>query len=108
MNSSKVCSWTDLLPCFCCHGYLTDLTVSSRIFAGYSGSHAAVVGSVVVTNLATGKRCGGWDSAEVGENKFPSSYAYVLPPFRTSPYPTWLKSSFTCQPSCIVFIDTFY
>jgi len=24
-----------------------------------------VVGSVVVTNLATGKRCGGWDSAEV-------------------------------------------
>ncbi|KAK7386530.1 hypothetical protein VNO78_26826 [Psophocarpus tetragonolobus] len=32
---------------------------------GYSGSHAAVVGSVVVTNLATGKRCGGWDSAEV-------------------------------------------
>ncbi|WVZ26672.1 hypothetical protein V8G54_005216 [Vigna mungo] len=44
---------------------LTDLTASSRIFAGYSGSHAAVVGSVVVTNLATGKRCGGWDSAEV-------------------------------------------
>ncbi|ESW28039.1 hypothetical protein PHAVU_003G253800 [Phaseolus vulgaris] len=32
---------------------------------GYSGSHAAVVGSVVVTNLATGKRVGGWDSAEV-------------------------------------------
>ncbi|RDX70858.1 Maf-like protein [Mucuna pruriens] len=32
---------------------------------GYSGSHAAVVGSVVVTNLSTGKRCGGWDSAEV-------------------------------------------
>ncbi|KAK7262860.1 hypothetical protein RJT34_30441 [Clitoria ternatea] len=32
---------------------------------GYSGSHAAVVGSVVVTNLETGKRCGGWDSAEV-------------------------------------------
>ncbi|KAL2333707.1 hypothetical protein Fmac_014920 [Flemingia macrophylla] len=32
---------------------------------GYSGSHAAVIGSVVVTNLVTGKRCGGWDSAEV-------------------------------------------
>ncbi|XP_029129626.1 7-methyl-GTP pyrophosphatase isoform X1 [Cajanus cajan] len=32
---------------------------------GYSGSHAAVVGSVIVTNIATGKRCGGWDSAEV-------------------------------------------
>lgn len=34
-------------------------------FAGYSGSHAAVVGSVLVTNLMTGKRYGGWDSAEV-------------------------------------------
>jgi len=34
-------------------------------FAGYSGSHAAVVGSVVVTNLVTGKRYGGWESAEV-------------------------------------------
>lgn len=32
---------------------------------GYSGSHAAVVGSVLVTNLTTGKRYGGWDSAEV-------------------------------------------
>ncbi|KAL5063802.1 hypothetical protein RYX36_025539 [Vicia faba] len=32
---------------------------------GYSGSHAAVVGSVVVTNLVTGKRYGGWESAEV-------------------------------------------
>ncbi|XP_019421287.1 PREDICTED: maf-like protein DDB_G0281937 isoform X4 [Lupinus angustifolius] len=32
---------------------------------GYSGSHAAVVGSVLVTNLATGKRYGGWESAEV-------------------------------------------
>jgi len=33
-----------------------------------------VVGSVVVTNLATGKRVGGWDSAEVRENKLPSLY----------------------------------
>ncbi|CAJ2635587.1 unnamed protein product [Trifolium pratense] len=32
---------------------------------GYSGSHAAVVGSVVVTNLVTRKRYGGWESAEV-------------------------------------------
>ncbi|AET03922.1 putative inosine triphosphate pyrophosphatase [Medicago truncatula] len=32
---------------------------------GYSGSHAAVVGSVVVTNLVTGKRYGGWEGAEV-------------------------------------------
>ncbi|XP_015579981.2 7-methyl-GTP pyrophosphatase [Ricinus communis] len=32
---------------------------------GYSGSHAAVVGSVLVTNLATGKRKGAWERAEV-------------------------------------------
>ncbi|KAK4259994.1 hypothetical protein QN277_003171 [Acacia crassicarpa] len=32
---------------------------------GYSGGNAAVVGSVLITNLKTGKRCGGWESAEV-------------------------------------------
>ncbi|KAM7520202.1 hypothetical protein LguiB_019164 [Lonicera macranthoides] len=32
---------------------------------GYSGGVAAVVGSVVVTNLATGNRKGGWERAEV-------------------------------------------
>ncbi|KAM6564591.1 hypothetical protein CsatB_024589 [Cannabis sativa] len=32
---------------------------------GYSGSQAAVVGSVLVTNLKTGKRRGGWERAEV-------------------------------------------
>ncbi|GMN22218.1 hypothetical protein TIFTF001_045625 [Ficus carica] len=32
---------------------------------GYSGSQAAVVGSVLVTNLKTGKRKGGWERAEV-------------------------------------------
>ncbi|XP_059457352.1 uncharacterized protein LOC132187165 isoform X2 [Corylus avellana] len=32
---------------------------------GYSGGQAAVVGSVLVTNLKTGKRKGGWDRAEV-------------------------------------------
>ncbi|XVF15763.1 hypothetical protein REPUB_Repub09cG0184300 [Reevesia pubescens] len=32
---------------------------------GYSGGHAAVVGSVLVTNLRTGARKGGWESAEV-------------------------------------------
>ncbi|KAI9113648.1 hypothetical protein K1719_015575 [Acacia pycnantha] len=32
---------------------------------GYSGGSAAVVGSVLITNLKTGKRCGGWESAEV-------------------------------------------
>ncbi|XP_041009261.1 7-methyl-GTP pyrophosphatase-like isoform X6 [Juglans microcarpa x Juglans regia] len=33
---------------------------------GYSGGQAEVVGSVLVTNLKTGKRKGGWDRAEVG------------------------------------------
>lgn len=33
--------------------------------AGYSGGLAAVVGSVLVTNLKTGKRKGGWARAEV-------------------------------------------
>ncbi|KAJ4714407.1 Maf-like protein [Melia azedarach] len=32
---------------------------------GYSGSHAEVVGSVLVSNLQTGKRKGEWDRAEV-------------------------------------------
>ena len=32
---------------------------------GYSGSHVATVGSVVVTNLTTGKRLGSLDKAEV-------------------------------------------
>ncbi|KAB1214570.1 hypothetical protein CJ030_MR5G002496 [Morella rubra] len=32
---------------------------------GYSGGHAMVIGSVLVTNLRTGKRKGGWDKAEV-------------------------------------------
>lgn len=32
---------------------------------GYSGGHAAVVGSVLVTNLKTGIKKGGWDKAEV-------------------------------------------
>ncbi|KAK3224117.1 hypothetical protein Dsin_011142 [Dipteronia sinensis] len=32
---------------------------------GYSGSHAAVVGSIFVCNLKTGTRKGGWDRAEV-------------------------------------------
>ncbi|WRX10465.1 Nucleoside triphosphate pyrophosphatase Maf-like protein - like 1 [Theobroma cacao] len=32
---------------------------------GYSGGHAAVVGSVLVTNLRTGASKGGWERAEV-------------------------------------------
>lgn len=35
------------------------------LVAGYSGSHAEVVGSVLVSNLKTGIRKGGWDRAEV-------------------------------------------
>ncbi|XP_041009287.1 7-methyl-GTP pyrophosphatase-like isoform X1 [Juglans microcarpa x Juglans regia] len=38
---------------------------------GYSGGQAEVVGSVLVTNLKTGKRKGGWDRAEV--------YFYSIP-----------------------------
>ncbi|KAG9135802.1 hypothetical protein Leryth_002528 [Lithospermum erythrorhizon] len=38
---------------------------------GYSGSHGSVVGSIVVTNLTTGKRVGGYDVAEV--------YFYEIP-----------------------------
>jgi hypothetical protein len=44
---------------------ITATFTNKNDFAGYSGSHAAVVGSVVVTNLVTGKRYGGWESAEV-------------------------------------------
>lgn len=42
-----------------------NLTVISLWVAGYSGGQAAVVGSVLVTNLKTGKRRGGWERAEV-------------------------------------------
>lgn len=42
-----------------------DLMVTSLWIAGYSGGQAEVVGSVLVTNLKTGKRKGGWDRAEV-------------------------------------------
>ncbi|KAK6150927.1 hypothetical protein DH2020_015859 [Rehmannia glutinosa] len=34
-------------------------------FTDYSGGSAKVVGSVLVTNLVTGSRKGGWESAEV-------------------------------------------
>lgn len=42
-----------------------NLMVTSLWVAGYSGGQAAVVGSVLVTNLKTGKRRGGWERAEV-------------------------------------------
>ncbi|KAJ4851467.1 hypothetical protein Tsubulata_014136 [Turnera subulata] len=38
---------------------------------GYSGSHAAVVSSALVTNLTTGKRKGGWERAEVYFHEIP-------------------------------------
>ncbi|XP_077231418.1 uncharacterized protein LOC143864374 [Tasmannia lanceolata] len=36
-----------------------------QFIKGYSGGHAATVGSVFVTNLKTGSRRGGWDKAEI-------------------------------------------
>ncbi|CAL5326370.1 unnamed protein product [Camellia sinensis] len=39
---------------------------------GYSGGSATVVGSVLVTNLKTGTRKGGWDSAEVYFHDIPN------------------------------------
>ncbi|XP_022985342.1 maf-like protein DDB_G0281937 [Cucurbita maxima] len=36
-----------------------------KFIKGYSGSHASVVGSILITNLKTGTRKGGWEEAEV-------------------------------------------
>ncbi|CAK9152406.1 unnamed protein product [Ilex paraguariensis] len=36
-----------------------------QFIKGYSGGHVSVVGSVIVSNLTTGGRKGGWDKAEV-------------------------------------------
>ncbi|CAN1173142.1 7-methyl-GTP pyrophosphatase [Linum perenne] len=41
------------------------------VYTGYSGGHAGVVGSVLVTNLATGSKKGGWESAEVYFHEIP-------------------------------------
>ncbi|KAF5204113.1 Maf-like protein [Thalictrum thalictroides] len=38
---------------------------------GYSGGHAATVGSVLVTNLKTGTRKGGWDKVEIYFDEIP-------------------------------------
>ncbi|CAN1835681.1 7-methyl-GTP pyrophosphatase [Linum perenne] len=38
----------------------------------YSGSHAATVGSVLVTNLKTGVRKGGWDRVEIYFHEIPN------------------------------------
>lgn len=45
--------------------YYLALMVTCQWVAGYSGSHGAVVSSVLISNLKTGKRKGGWDRAEV-------------------------------------------
>lgn len=39
---------------------------------GYSGYHAAVVGSVLVTNLSTGTKQGAWERAEVYFHEIPN------------------------------------
>ncbi|KAI9165812.1 hypothetical protein LWI28_020890 [Acer negundo] len=43
----------------------SDQEEAREFIKGYSGSHAAVVGSVFVCNLKTGTKKGGWDKAEV-------------------------------------------
>lgn len=45
--------------------------------AGYSGGHVSTVGSVLVTNLKTGRRYGGLDKAEVRLKKFVNVF-YML------------------------------
>lgn len=43
-----------------------------QFIKGYSGRHATVVGSVLVTNLVTGTRKGEWDRAEVYFHDIPN------------------------------------
>ncbi|CAN1255676.1 7-methyl-GTP pyrophosphatase [Linum perenne] len=47
------------------------ITADTVVYTGYSGGHAGVVGSVLVTNLATGSKKGGWESAEVYFHEIP-------------------------------------
>ncbi|XP_010557922.1 PREDICTED: maf-like protein DDB_G0281937 [Tarenaya hassleriana] len=49
----------------------TSKEEAREFIRGYSGSHGAVVGSVLVTNLKTGVRKGGWDKAEVYFHEIP-------------------------------------
>ncbi|CAM8884547.1 unnamed protein product [Rhodiola kirilowii] len=42
-----------------------------KFIKDYSGSHGTVVGSVLVTNLRTGYKKGGWESAEVYFHEIP-------------------------------------
>ena len=41
-----------------------------KFIQGYSQSHAATIGSVLVTNVKTGTRREGWDKSEVITNFF--------------------------------------
>ncbi|XP_059623654.1 uncharacterized protein LOC132266702 isoform X2 [Cornus florida] len=43
-----------------------------QFIKGYSGGHASVVGSVLVINLRTGTRKGGWERAEVYFHDIPA------------------------------------
>ncbi|CAI0549002.1 unnamed protein product, partial [Linum tenue] len=47
------------------------LALSLLLLAGYSGGHAAVVGSILVTNLNTGSRRVTWERAEVYFHEIP-------------------------------------
>ncbi|PKA50391.1 hypothetical protein AXF42_Ash013480 [Apostasia shenzhenica] len=49
----------------------SDKDEAREFIKGYSEGHAATVGFVLVTNLKTGARRGGWDKAEVSFRKIP-------------------------------------
>lgn len=72
-NSSKVCYFVDF-ELFNNMLYLTfgcPVVLDKHILhSGYSESHAATIGSVLVTNVKTGARREGWDKTEV-LSKFP-------------------------------------
>ena len=50
---------------FLLFSYLISLEILSTWIADYSGGHAAMVGSVLVTNLKSGFRKGEWDCVQV-------------------------------------------
>ncbi|KFK28327.1 hypothetical protein AALP_AA8G501600 [Arabis alpina] len=51
----------------------TSKEEAREFIKGYSGSHGGVVGSVIVRNLKTGVRRGGWDKAEVYFHEIPEN-----------------------------------
>lgn len=61
---------------------------SSHCFTDYSGGSGQVVGSVVVTNLVTGSRKGGWESAEV-LHRYYYIYSYITSFSSTSSFSAW-------------------